>query len=409
VTAPLPAAAPEEVGLSSAGLDRVDDVVRAQVANGVIAGASTLVARHGRVVRTMIAGVDRALPRRRLTPDTIFHIYSMTKPVTGVAMSILADRGLWRPEDPIARHLPELGGLRVAAGFDDRGRPRLEDAEHQPTMLELMTHTAGFGYGIPHGPDEPLENLYRSVDPLHARDLRDMVARLATLPLAYQPGTRWRYSLSMDVQGAVIERLTGRTLEDFLREEILDPLGMDDTAFHVPAAKRPRLATLHMSTRVLKTVPVRNPLFRDPLSPPPLALGGGGLYSTIGDYARFAQLLLNRGEWEGRRIVSAEALAVQMSNHLPDALLTSDAQVGAMRFRPGFGYGYDGAVVFDPVAAELPVGRGSYFWDGAAGTWFWVDPEHDLLYVGMIQQFFLHGSPMLQERTQQLMADAIVG
>lgn len=401
-------AAPEDVGLSSEGLDRVDEFVRRQVSLGLIAGASTLVARHGRVVRTMIAGVDRAVPRRRLAPDTIFHIFSMTKPVTGVAMSILADRGLWRPDDPIARHLPELDRLRVLSGLDRRGRPVLEDAAHQPTMLELMTHTAGFGYGAPRGPAEPIERLYRRVDPLHARDLRDMTARLARLPLASQPGTHWRYSLSMDVQGAIVERLTGRSLPEFVRDEILAPLGMTDTAFHVPRSERRRLATLHVSTRAAKTLPIWNPLFRDPIAPPSLPLGGAGLFSTIGDYARFAQLLLNRGEWEGRRIVSEAALATQMSNHLPDEIVRADDGVGQMRIRPGFGYGYDGAVVYDPQLAGLPVGRGSYFWDGAAGTWFWVDPEHDLLYVGMIQQFFLHGSPMLLQRTQELIAEAIL-
>jgi CubicO group peptidase (beta-lactamase class C family) len=404
----MPDAAPEEVGLASAGLDRVDDAVREQVRRGVIAGAVTLVARHGRVVRRTVMGVDRVLPRRTLREDTIFHIFSMTKPITGVAMGILADRGMWAPDDPIAQHLPELADLRVLAGMSIGGTPILEDAGHQPTMRELMTHTAGFGYGIRVGrPVDATEALYRRHDPLYAPTLRELVARLARLPLAHQPGSRWRYSISMDIQGAIIERLTGRTLWEFLRDEIFAPLGMRDTAFHVPREKHHRLAQLHWPTPLSGVTPVRNPLFRDHRTPPTAPLGGGGLYGTADDYARFAQLLLNRGTWDGTRIVSEEALAAQMTNQLPETMLDPGFGAGAMRFRPGFGYGYNGAVVYDPEAAALPVGRGSYFWDGAAGTWFWVDPENDLLYVGMIQQFFTKGSPLLQEVTQTLMADAI--
>jgi CubicO group peptidase (beta-lactamase class C family) len=324
-------------------------------------------------------------------------------------MGILADRGLWSPDDPIAQHLPELAGLRVLVGVDERGAAILENAAHQPTMRELMTHTAGLGYGMHFGPKDAIEQMYEKVDPLYAPTLRELVARLARLPLAYQPGSLWRYSISAEVQGAIIERLTGRTLPEFFHDELFRPLGMRDTAFHVPREKRHRLALLHLPTRFGKTTPVRNPLFRDHSTPPAAPLGGGGLYGTIGDYARFAQLLLNRGEWEGRRIVSEAALAAQMSNQLPEAMLDPGFGTGAMRFRPGFGYGYNGVVVYDPVAAALPVGRGSYFWDGAAGTWFWVDPDNDLLYVGMIQQFFLQGSPLLQEVTQTLMADAIIG
>ena len=406
VAAPgLGTASPGDVGLSSAGLDRVDAVVQDAVDKGLIAGAVTLTARHGKVVRTRVVGTDHRFPRKPLHEDTIFHIFSMTKPVTGLAMGILADRGLWHPGDPVAMHLPELAGLKVLAGFDPTGKPILEDAEHQSTMLELMTHRAGFAYGS--DKDRPETRLYKKVEPLRAATLGGFIERLARLPLAYQPGSRWQYSVAMDIQGAIVERLTGRRFADFLSEEVFEPLGMVDTAFFVPPTKRGRLARLHLSAGPLHLVPFHNIMFRDHFQEPGAAYGGMGLYSTVGDYARFAQLLLNRGEWEGRRIVSEKALAAQMSNHLPESMLAERFVAGHMHFRPGFGYGYDGAVVFDPVAAELPVGRGSYFWDGAAGTWFWVDPENDLLYVGMIQ-LFSYAAPPLQALTQTAMADALI-
>jgi CubicO group peptidase (beta-lactamase class C family) len=401
----LGTASPAEVGLSSDGLDAVDAVVQNAVDHGLIAGAVTLTARHGKIVRRQLIGADHRFPRKPLREDTIFHIFSMTKPITGLAMGILADRGLWHPDDLVAKHLPELADRKVLAGFDRKGQPILEEAEHQPTMIELMTHRAGFGYG--QDDKQPETRLYKKAQPLKAGSLDDFVARLATLPLAYQPGSRWQYSLSMDVQGAIVERLTGRTYADFLRDEVFEPLGMVDTAFFVPPSKRRRLARLHLTLGPLRLFPSRNFLFPDHSTEPGAAYGGMGLYSTVDDYARFAQLLLNRGEWLGTRIVSEKALAAQMTNYLPEDMLARRFDAGHMHFRPGFGYGYNGAVVFDPVAADLPVGRNSYFWDGAAGTWFWVDPENDLLYVGMIQ-LFSYSAPPLQARTQTAMADAIL-
>ncbi|HVT70092.1 MAG TPA: serine hydrolase domain-containing protein, partial [Trebonia sp.] len=247
--------------------------------------------------------------------DAIFHIFSMTKPVTGVAMGILADRGLWRPEDPVAKHLPELAGLQVLAGYDAAGEPVLEDAVQPPTMAQLMTHTAGFSYGF--DPQAPETRLYRQARPLRAATLEQFVERMATLPLAYQPGSRWQYSVSMDLQGAIVERLTGRRLADFLREELFGPLGMTDTGFFVPPSQRDRLATLNATDDTHHLEPTANILFPDHFEEPGAAYGGMGLYSTLTDYARFAQLLLNRGTWAGRRIVSEAALAAQMTNHLP--------------------------------------------------------------------------------------------
>jgi CubicO group peptidase (beta-lactamase class C family) len=389
-------AAPEEVGLSADGLDRVDAAVQRKIDDGVLSGAVTLVARHGKVARVSTMGNARRFPRKPMRADTIFRIFSMTKPVTGLAMSILADQGRWRPEDAIADHLPEFSALRLVNG---------EKPDHPPTMLELMTHTAGFTYGG--DKTNPADRVYRRVKPLRAPTLDELVARTARIPLAYQPGTSWKYSMSMDIQGAIIERLSGQTLPEFFREHIFTPLGMTDTDFNTPRDKQRRLASLHYRGGPFRLLPVRNPLYHDHHTDPTAAMAGMGLVSTVDDYARFAQLLLNKGEWQGTRIVSAEAVQTQMTNHLSDALLSHEFVAGHMHIRPGFGYGYDGAVFHDPVLAGSPVGRGTYQWDGAAGTWFWVDPEHDLLYVGMIQ-LLSYSAPPMQKITQSLLAEAIL-
>ena len=402
-------ATPEQLGLSSAGLDAVDAAVQAQIDAGVLAGAVTLSARHGEIARLRTMGLKDLASGEPLAEDTIFRIFSMTKPITGTAMMILHDEGLWSPEDPIAKHLPELAGAQVFAGEDADGKPILEPAVHAPTMGELMTHRAGFAYGIALGPPaDRIEELYREAGVLQASDLDDMIARLATLPLAYQPGSRWRYSLSMDVQGAIIERLSGQSLPDFMRSRIFAPLGMADTSFFIAPDKKHRLAPLYFKgpDAPLIALPV-NPVRPDPEVEPELAMGGGGLYSTAPDYARYAQMLLGGGEFEGKRIVSAAGVREQMTNRLPDDLLETRFVAGHQKFRPGFGYGYNGVVVTDPDLAGLPVGKGSYHWDGAAGTWFWVDPVNDLLFVGMIQ-LLSYSAPPLQATTQTLMAGAIV-
>jgi CubicO group peptidase (beta-lactamase class C family) len=405
MTQTLPVATPESVGLARAGLARIDAYLQRVIDRGDLAGAVTLTARHGKVVHTSTLGVKDLSSGEPLKLDTIFRIFSMTKPVTGLAMSILWDEGKWKPEDPIAKHLPEFEGVRVFDGLAADGTPKTVAADHAPTMRELMTHTAGLSYGF--DPQNPLDQLYIAEKIWESDGLAEFARKVSRLPLAYQPGSKWVYSLSMDVQGAIAERLSGMSLPDFYRTRIFEPLGMVDTAFHVPPEKRDRLATLYRwAPDVGHLKPTRNLLIsRDHETPPALAIGGGGLASTALDYARFAQMLLNGGELDGVRIVSQAALKQQMSNHLPDAILEGGFGVGAQQIRPGFGHGFDGAVFHDPMAAGVPVGRGTYHWDGAAGTWFWVDPEHDLMFVGMIQ-LFSERAPPLQKIAQTLMADA---
>ena len=397
---------PEDVGLTPEGLARVDKALAEMIAAGELAGAVTLVARHGKIVHRSVQGLKDIASGEPLAQDTIFRIYSMTKPVTAVAMMILHDQGLWSPDDPIARHLPEFEGVRVFTGVGTDGPLQSVLANHPPTLRELLTHTAGFRYGF--DPQDPLDAAYIAAGVWGAANLAEMMTRLATLPLGYQPGSRWLYSLSMDVQGAIIEKLSGQTLPDFMRERIFQPLGMVDTDFYVPAEKMARLATLYRHTKSRGLTVLDRPLLgRDATRIPKLASGGGGLFSAAADYARFAQMLLGKGSLGEVKILEPASVALMTANHLSDELLGGGHGVGLQQIRPGFGYGFNGAVFHDPPAAGSKVGRGTYQWDGAAGTWFWVDPQNDLLYVGLIQRMAEDGAPHVQAITQQLIAEAM--
>ncbi|HEV2364701.1 MAG TPA: serine hydrolase domain-containing protein [Caulobacteraceae bacterium] len=386
-------------GMSLPAVRRIDEMLSRYIAEGELAGAAFLIARHGKTVHGAVLGLKDLARREPLADDTIYRIYSMTKPVTAVAMMILYDQGLWSPADPIARRLPEFAGVKGPGG---------EPPEREPTLLDLMTHTAGFAYGIPAEPIDPADKAYIEAGVWKAADLADFSRRVAALPLAYQPGRAWRYSLSMDLQGALIERLTGESLPDFMRTRIFEPLGMVDTGFFVPQAKLPRLATLYHRYNVPElTVLDRPPFVRDPRVTPQIPSGGGGLYSTLDDYARFAQMLANKGSLDGARVISEAAVALMTSNHLPQAIIDAGVVAGTQRICPGRGFGFNGAVFYDPALAGSRVGRGTYQWDGASGVWFWVDPENDLIFVGMIQRMLQDGMPMLQELTQTLVAEAL--
>jgi CubicO group peptidase (beta-lactamase class C family) len=407
MTLPLPAATPESVGLSSAGLEKIDAYLQGFVDKQELAGAVTLVARHGKVVHTSVLGKKDLASGEPLAFDTLFRIFSMTKPVTGVAMAILYDEGKWAPDDLISKHIPEFAEVKVWGGLDEAGAPKLVAAESQPTMRQLMSHTAGLSYGF--NPADPLDKLYQGAQVWQSGSLAEFARKVAGLPLAYQPGTKWVYSLSMDVQGAIIEQLSGMSLPEFMRTRIFEPLGMVDTAFHTPPEKALRRATLYRWSPTKQALVVSPSLLGgDHEAPPALANGGGGLVSTAHDYARFAQMLLNGGELDGKRIVSAAALQLMMSSALTEEFVAKGWGVGAQQLRPGFSYAFNGAVFTDPSLAGVPVGKGTYHWDGAAGTWFWVDPVHDLLYVGMIQ-LLSESAPPLQKTTQTMMADAIIG
>ncbi len=406
--APVVEATPENVGLSSAGLARVDAYVQEQIDAGRMPGAVTLVARHGKICHVHPMGwkdIERREPSRA---DGLYRIFSMTKPVTAVAMMMLWDEGHWQIDDPVEKHLPELAGLKVFAGKAEDGSLRLEAPRHPPTIRELVTHSAGFSYGSAlSDPNDAVDAAYRAANVWGAADLAELMARLATCPLAYQPGSSWRYSVGMDIEGAMIERLTGQSLAAFMRERIFEPLGMTDTAFFTPPDKAERLATLYLKRGDQPLTAIANPMRTDHSAEPALAMGGGGLVATIGDYARFALMLVGGGSFDGKRIISEDAARLMMTNHLAEELMERRFPAGQQHIRPGFGMGVNGVVFTDPKLAGVPVGRGTYHWDGAASTWFWVDPENDLIFVGMTQ-FMSFSAPPLQATTQTLMADAIL-
>lgn len=397
---------PETVGFSPEGLERLHALMRDAVKDQQVAGVVTILARHGKVVDYRTYGMRNIKKNEAMTKDTIFRDYSMTKVVTGVAMMKLYQQGKWLPSDPISKYVPEFAHLKVYAGTDASGKVLLEDPVHPPTMAELMTHTAGFTYGI--FGNTPVDKMVQDAHLFESKDLHEFVTKLGALPLSYQPGTKWVYSVSMDIQGYIVEKLSGKTLPEFYREEIFKPLGMKDAGFFVPEEKWSRFATVYyvepnggLSDHGPQTVNRR-----DFAHEPTMASGGGGMVSTAEDYFRFAEMLAHGGELNGARILSPASVRLMSANHLSDKLLTGEFSIGAQRMRPGFGYGYNCAVVFDPGAANLPEGKGTFFWDGAAGTWFWIDPTNDVVFVGMIQR--MGGGPNT-ENLQYLSRSVVYG
>jgi CubicO group peptidase (beta-lactamase class C family) len=399
---------PESVGFSSERLESLHALMQKAVDDKQIAGIVTILARHGKVVDYRTYGERDVASHAPMTKDAIFRDYSMTKPVTGVAMMKLYEQGKWLPSDPIAKFIPEFAHLKVFKGVDAEGKMILVDPDHAPTMQELMTHTAGFSYGI--FGDTPVDKMYREEKVLGAASLKEMIDRLAKIPLLYQPGTKWVYSVSMDVQGYIVEKLSGKTLPEFMREEIYTPLGMRDAGFYVPAEKRGRFVTQYATGPNGEMIPsptigvFANSYATEPGAPS----GGGGMVSTAEDYYRFAQMLGNDGELNGKRILAPASVKLMGSNHLSESLLTGGFGIGLQNMRPGFGYGYDCAVVFDPPTANLPDGKGTFFWDGAAGTWFWIDPANDVVFVGMIQRMLGPGSPNLEYESRAVVYGALV-
>jgi len=381
------------LGFSAERLARLHEAIERQVDEKQLAGVVTLLMRHGKLVEQRSYGVKDIASGAAMTNDTIFRIYSMTKPVTGVAMMILYEEGKWLPSDPISKFIPEFSDLRVFKGVDAGGAILTEPPAHPPTMAELLTHTAGFTYGL--FASTPVDKLYMARNCLAAPDLHDMMRRLAGIPLLYQPGSQWVYSVSMDIQGYIIERLSGKSLPEFMEQRIFKPLRMADTAFFVPKEKRARFATLYAAGpggKLVATGEASGPK-ADYVSTPGAASGGGGLVSTAIDYARFAQMLLNRGELEGARILSPASVELMTSNHLSPKLMTGEFSIAGTAMRPGHGWGYDLSVYPDPATAGEVVGKGTFYWQGAADTWFWADPTNDLVFVGMTQRMIGDGWP----------------
>ncbi len=397
---------PESVGFSAERLERLHALMQQEVDQKHFSGIVTLLARHGKVVDYRAYGTRDMASGAPMTKDTIFRDFSMTKPVTGVALMILYEQGKWLPSDPISKFIPEFANLKVFKGVDASGKMILVDPDHAPTMGELMTHTAGFSYG---NGNTVVDAMYNDQHVLESKNLQEMIDKLATIPLLYQPGTKWIYSMSMDIEGYIVEKLSGQSLPDFMRDQIFQPLGMRDAGFYVPDEKRGRFATLYKADDNGKLVvdPAACCGMREYKAQPTMPSGGGGMVSTTEDYYRFAQMFVNHGELNGTRILAPSSVQMMDTNHLPESMLTGEYHIGTQFLRPGFGYGYNGAVEFDPQLADLPDGKGTYVWSGAAGTWFWADPTNDVVFVGMIQ-YMGDSRPNLEYMSRTVVYQALV-
>ena len=373
IAADLGSARPESVGMSSQRLSRLGSEMKTLVERGAVPGVVTMVARNGKVVHFEAAGKRELEGGAPMKKDTLFRIYSMTKPITGVAMMLLLEQGKWQLNDPVSKHIPEFADLKVAKVDPASGAVTQVEPDHPMTMRELMSHTGGLSYGVFGGTAVDRMYMEKSVYD-DKQPLQVMIDKMAQVPLLFQPGERWHYSLSVDVQGYIVEKLSGQSLPEFMQQHIFGPLKMVDTAFYVPAEKLDRFAEFYLREQDGKVV---KHSAADYTKPPVLPSGGGGLVSTASDYMRFCQMLLNGGTLDGQRVLSPLSVKLMRTNMLP---------ASAPTMGPGTGFGLDFAVVEDPAAAGGYVGQGTYFWGGYAGTWFWIDPVYQLIVIGMIQQ-----------------------
>jgi CubicO group peptidase (beta-lactamase class C family) len=368
-------------GFSAEGLAAFNTHFHQLVDARKLANVVTLIARRGEIVNLDAYGVldVSAEPTAPCRTDSIFRIASMTKPITGAAMMMLWEEGKWALDDPVALHIPQFEGLKV------RRRDGEPVAQASPmTMAQLMSHTAGFGRAAEYGDVN-----------LRGGDLQDMIDVLAMRPLSFQPGKDWRYGPSVDIQGYLVEKMSGQGLDEFFEERLFAPLGMTDTGFWVDPAKTGRVSRIHKYDDDGKVRAAGPGNFVNTARPKFLA-GGGGLVSKIEDYWRFAQMIANGGEFEGRRYLRQATVDLMHASVLEPGvnvtLYSPDAK--------GLGFGMDFAIVQDPAAAKTSQGVQSYYWGGAFGTWFWIDPVNEMIVIGMIQNVAgstPDGAPLVRE------------
>ena len=380
-------ARPERMGMSSERLERVTDISRGYVEAGKLAGAITMINRGGKIVHFETVGNRGADDPRPLEEDHLFRIYSMTKPITAVAAMQLYEQGEFYMDDPVSKFVPELANLTILN----------EDGEQVPvgkevTMHQILTHTAGFSYGF--NPKHPVDKMYNDAKLWEAKDLTEWAERLAKLPLLYEPGEKWHYSVAVDVTGLVVERISGMPFDQYLEEKIFTPLGMNDTFFEVPEDKADRFLPNHFwnaKENKLATIPTEgNEAMRNYMDVS-LYSGGGGLVSTTMDYMRFCEMLRNGGTFNDARILSPKTIKFMARNHLNASISASSGGEDPLASAfPGVGFGLGFGITLDPVLTKTSGSAGNYSWGGAAGTVFWIDPVEDLVVIGMIQ---LMGSP----------------
>jgi CubicO group peptidase (beta-lactamase class C family) len=378
---------PEDVGLSSERLKRITDVLKGDVEKGLIPGAVVLVARHGKIALHEAVGLRDREAGAPMAKDTVFRIASMTKPFTSVSAMMLAEEGKLLLADPVSRYLPAFANLKVGIDTDSAtvtlASTTAEPLQREMTVHDLLRHTSGLTYGPLTG-----AGLKQAYEDAKVADIKqtneEMVAKLAKLPLAYQPGSTWQYSLSTDVLGRVVEVVSGMALDAFIAERICKPLGLTDTSFD--AVDPARAAEPQIDAGLGK----RPPMLREAAAKPTWISGGSGLMSTAADYARFTHMLLNGGALDGTRLLSPTTVTLMASDHLPPGVAYGPnmrAMFGALAPVPenGIGFGLGFAVRHTMGRNPLPGSPGDYSWSGVSGTYFWIDPQQQLVAILMMQ------------------------
>ena len=363
-----------EAAIPQQRLDAFAQAMQAQVEQGKIGGIATLVYQNGEIVQRGEYGFQDVAAEKPLAADSLYKIFSLTKLVTGTGLLHLYDQGKFQLDDPVGKYLPQLQDLQVAVAEGPDGFPVTEPAQHPITIRELMTHTAGFTYG--RFSESQVDKLYVEAniqDP--DTTLAVMMDKLAHIPLRQQPGTLWHYSIAVDIQARLIEVLSAMPFDAYLKQQVFEPLQMTDTDFYAPPEKAERLAVSYMPQEDGSLKPLPNDFF---LSQHSFLNGGGGLISSTDDYLRFARMLLNEGELDGKRILKAETVRLMRQNQLPAGV----DDIGP--FFPGNQFGLNVAVVNDSQAAGyLP--EGTFWWWGIQGAWAWIDPTNETIVLGMMQ------------------------
>jgi CubicO group peptidase (beta-lactamase class C family) len=402
---------PAEFGMNSARLARIPDYFGTRyLTTGKLPCMATLVSRGGEVVHEAYRGTTHlAGEGEAIGPETIFRIYSMTKPVTSLAAMMLFEEGDLRLDHPLSRYIPEFADTKVWVGGSMEG-PELKDPDREIEIRDLFTHTSGLTYGFLF--QHPVDAMYREQKIARPDEsLEEMCRRLAALPLVFSPGERWNYGHSTDVLARVIEIVSGQTLDAFFRERIFGPLGMEDTDFYVPEAKWPRLTACYQRDPVSGEVSLSDGAGGESKAyrtQPPLLNGGGGLVSTVRDYSRFCLCLMNGGRLGGAHLVSPKTWEFMARNHLPGG-----ATIKAMGDRTfsearmeGNGFGLGGSVVTNVAETMQPGSEGTFSWGGLANTFFWIDPAEELIAIQMTQMI-PSGCYPIRPQFQQLVYAAI--
>jgi len=382
----IPITSAEDVGMSSEKLSQVKPAVQALVENEKIAGASVIVARKGKIALFETFGMMDREANKPMEPDTIFRFYSMTKPVTSVAAMMLYEEGKLKLDDPVSKYIPDFKSLKVYA---ESGKHA--EQEREMSVRDLFRHTSGLTYGF--FGNTPVDKMYRAGSVFDwDSSLKDMIDKLSEIPLLYQPSTKWHYSVSTDVLGYLVQKISCQSLDKFFKTRIFKPLKMKDTAFHVPAKNTERFAACYGPNLTGGLRVVDDPNKSRYLKKPSLFSGGGGLVSTARDYMRFCQMLLNKGQLDGKQLLRPETVEMMTTNQLPDSVRRGKDG--------GFGLG------FSVSLKDSIFPKGEYGWGGAASTHFWISPKHDLIVIALSQ--YMPFSGRLENTVKPIVYDSIL-